>query len=635
MIIPAKSMKRNTSVAKKPNNRTKKKAGSSKKNDIWDNTSQTEERQKIREFWIQLSEEERRALVRIEKETVLRRMKEQQKHTCNCSVCGKKSSVIEEELEVLYDAYYEELEKYACRQQFQQQQQQQEEEDTSSDEDMEEESCCSSSDEEVGIKIKNTLTVKEGNVITLADDLIKNDGRKFLEMMEKITDQKLKRERELQSEDDDDVYDEVDIHDADTEEDFDEHDDEDEELKTEEQRMEEGRKMFQVFAARMFEQRVMQAYREKVAQDRQRRLIEELEEEDRLRQERELKKQREREKKRETKRLEKLKQEQERLEMEAKKKQEEEERQRKLKELQELERKRKEEERKQKEAEKQRKEAERLRKEEERRKREQEELERKKKEEEKRRKEEEERKKKEEEKRKEEKKQKEEQARQEKLKQESLNSLNTLSTTIERPRKSSAAGPIGGPIMKGKASTVQYQQANNEHSFFTNYLFGQSSGQDNHCKSKRRISYENIHQDWTNGWTALSDAVHEKLFGDMIADRSTFILSKAKEAYLKLNEATETKYGITPSYQLLAQVHLTMNALAESQQAFIDMLELYETLNNSKSSEFECVYNQQQGYIIRLLNLRPRSSSIPAHIPSTSSSNYAFDNNNNNNTGLF
>lgn len=71
------------------------------------------------------------------------------------------SSVIEEELEVLYDAYYEELEKYACRQQFQQQQQQQEEEDTSSDDDMEEESCCSSSsDEEVGIKIKNTLTVK-------------------------------------------------------------------------------------------------------------------------------------------------------------------------------------------------------------------------------------------------------------------------------------------------------------------------------------------------------------------------------------------------------------------------------------------------------------------------------------------
>lgn len=33
---------------------------------------------------------------------------------------------------------------------------------------------------------------------------------------------------------------------------------------TEEQRMEEGRRMFQIFAAKMFEQRVLQAYREKV-----------------------------------------------------------------------------------------------------------------------------------------------------------------------------------------------------------------------------------------------------------------------------------------------------------------------------------------------------------------------------------
>jgi hypothetical protein len=33
---------------------------------------------------------------------------------------------------------------------------------------------------------------------------------------------------------------------------------------TEEQRMEEGRRMFQIFAAKMFEQRVLTAYREKV-----------------------------------------------------------------------------------------------------------------------------------------------------------------------------------------------------------------------------------------------------------------------------------------------------------------------------------------------------------------------------------
>ena len=41
--------------------------------------------------------------------------------------------------------------------------------------------------------------------------------------------------------------------------------------------MEEGKKMFSIFAARMFEQRVLQAYREKVAQERQQQLLRELE----------------------------------------------------------------------------------------------------------------------------------------------------------------------------------------------------------------------------------------------------------------------------------------------------------------------------------------------------------------------
>jgi hypothetical protein len=71
---------------------------------------------------------------------------------------------------------------------------------------------------------------------------------------------------------------------------------------TEEQRMEEGRRMFQIFAARMFEQRVLTAYREKIAQERQQRLLEELEEEDRLKEEREQKKLREKEKKKDKKR---------------------------------------------------------------------------------------------------------------------------------------------------------------------------------------------------------------------------------------------------------------------------------------------------------------------------------------------
>jgi hypothetical protein len=86
------------------------------KHPIW-NTSTEEERERIRDFWLSLGEDERKSLVKIEKEAVLRKMKEQQKHSCSCSVCGRKRTAIEEELEVLYDAYYEELEQYAHLQQ--------------------------------------------------------------------------------------------------------------------------------------------------------------------------------------------------------------------------------------------------------------------------------------------------------------------------------------------------------------------------------------------------------------------------------------------------------------------------------------------------------------------------------------
>ena len=87
------------------------------KDRIW-NTSTAEERERIKEFWISLEEPERRSLVKVEKEAVLKKMKEQQKHSCSCSVCGRKRTAIEEELEVLYDAYYEELEQYANHRQI-------------------------------------------------------------------------------------------------------------------------------------------------------------------------------------------------------------------------------------------------------------------------------------------------------------------------------------------------------------------------------------------------------------------------------------------------------------------------------------------------------------------------------------
>ena len=89
------------------------------------------------------------------------------------------------------------------------------------------------------------------------------------------------------------------------------------ETMTEEQRMEEGRRMFQIFAARMFEQRVLTAYREQVARERQERLLEELADESRLDAQREAKKAKEAQKKKDKKRQQKQVKEEEKAKREA------------------------------------------------------------------------------------------------------------------------------------------------------------------------------------------------------------------------------------------------------------------------------------------------------------------------------
>ena len=132
---------------------------------------------------------------------------------------------------------------------------------------------------------------------------------------------------------------------------------------SEEQRMEEGRRMFQIFAARMFEQRVLTAYREKVARERQEKLLEELADEDRLDAEREAKKAKDAQKKKDKKKQQKAAKDEEKRKREAEKAASEAaakaEEERKLKEQQQ----RKEEQKKKREAEKKTQEEERQRKE--------------------------------------------------------------------------------------------------------------------------------------------------------------------------------------------------------------------------------------------------------------------------------
>lgn len=82
---------------------------------VWTQSS-VEDRENIRDFWLGLNESERRDLLQIEKDSVLRRMKEQHRHSCQCSVCGRKKINIEAELNSLYGQYEEDLRLYANQQ---------------------------------------------------------------------------------------------------------------------------------------------------------------------------------------------------------------------------------------------------------------------------------------------------------------------------------------------------------------------------------------------------------------------------------------------------------------------------------------------------------------------------------------
>jgi hypothetical protein len=160
---------------------------------------------------------------------------------------------------MLYDAYYEELQLY--------------------------EADKGTADSATGMfNFAKSLSVKG------ADELLKNEGKKFLEMMERLAERRMRKEEALRrynekydgdEGDEEEEYEEEgedeegdDGEEGEYDEEEDEEDGEEDDI-TDEQQLEEGRQMFQVFAAKMFEQRVLTAYREKVALEKQRQLIEE------------------------------------------------------------------------------------------------------------------------------------------------------------------------------------------------------------------------------------------------------------------------------------------------------------------------------------------------------------------------
>ena len=329
----------------------------------WSLEEEQAAQEKLRAFWLGLSDDERRDLVRIEKSAILREMKEQQRYVCSCSVCGRRRTVLEEELESLYDAYYEELEleddlnclapdrgghggaggAHGCQRAWSLadgpgkarrghgsgsgsasgcsagsssggvQARAGSSGGAASTESVADQSAGLSpagfgSGHSVGgeswddddAALANSLTVK-GGALTVTDELLEDDGRRFFSLIEKLAEKRMKQADyfdadPIYDDDDDDLSadeDDDDIPDLTS----DELSDDDSEY-LEEQRMEEGRRMFQMFAAKMFENRLLDAYREKAALEAQERLIQEEEEAEKEKEERaRLKKEKEKERK--------------------------------------------------------------------------------------------------------------------------------------------------------------------------------------------------------------------------------------------------------------------------------------------------------------------------------------------------
>lgn len=215
---------------------------------------------------------------------------------------------------------------------------------------------------------------------SFAEDLLKNDGNSFIDMMESLSESRTAREDLLKEkfdkepsaawidEDDhtksdtdisipkpdlhqvqeleeelNDEYDEVDEDEEDEDDDEGEEEEEeeldDEEFEedeeedasdteseiSEEEKMQEIRRLFLIQVIKLFQERLKNAYKEKLSQDRTRTLIEELEAEENAKKEREMKKLRQKEKAKEKKRLQQLAKEEERRKKEEEQKAKEEE----------------------------------------------------------------------------------------------------------------------------------------------------------------------------------------------------------------------------------------------------------------------------------------------------------------------
>ncbi|ODV91108.1 hypothetical protein CANCADRAFT_116805 [Tortispora caseinolytica NRRL Y-17796] len=317
-----------TATGKKKKKRSGRKQEITTKDDsIWD-TSSHEEQERIREFWLGLSEAERKDLVQIDKETFKEQLSMEHTNLCPCSVCGRRRSLMQGSLGSIYDSFYDEIFPPAADRHpttatdvsHKRINPLRADADANDDADADAEASGSGSvsPPDGFDDFTSALTMTDG-VLTIADDLLQNKGLKLIEMVDQISSRRAYRQEQYA---DDDYYYDDDEWALDEEELDDDLAYDDDYLDTDSPAdtisSEEARRMFYIFVARILEQRVLAAYRKKVTAERQAKLLQELEDENKEQAERAAKRARERERKKEKKRLQQqLAKEEERLRQEA------------------------------------------------------------------------------------------------------------------------------------------------------------------------------------------------------------------------------------------------------------------------------------------------------------------------------
>lgn len=267
------------------------------------------------QFWISLSYANKRELASLDFSEILNLIHENQKsQQCSCRLCGNRKSLIEKELEQLYNGYYN-VKKLAS-------------------ESLDELDLNINSINAIfGVEEERTIETETDNdenpetlrkeLLSMADDLVKNNGEHFINLIEKLDDKK--REERIATENQSDIIDKDDEDDEEAQSDSYASDNEscssnnsDNDF-TSRKRLEETYKMLQILSSKILRKKVHDAFQAKRAEDISKSLLAEEEREAKLKKEKEEKEKKKREKAKEKKRLQKIAKEEERKKIEREK----------------------------------------------------------------------------------------------------------------------------------------------------------------------------------------------------------------------------------------------------------------------------------------------------------------------------